>query len=68
MRIAIPKEVKPGEKRVALVPDIISKLTKAGLEVHIESGAGVAAEFSDEQYEAAGASICLLYTSDAADE
>jgi len=57
MRIAIPKEVKPGEKRVALVPDIISKLIKAGLEVHIESGAGVAAEFSDEQYEVAGASI-----------
>ena len=57
MRIAIPKEVKPGEKRVALVPDIISKLTKAGLEVHIESGAGVAAQFSDDQFAAAGATI-----------
>ena len=35
MRIAVPKEIKSGEKRVALVPDIISKLTKAGLEVVI---------------------------------
>ena len=33
MRISVPKEIKSGEKRVALVPDIISKLTKAGLEV-----------------------------------
>jgi hypothetical protein len=49
MRIAVAKEIRPGEKRVALVPDIISKLTKAGLEVVIESGAGVAAGFPDEQ-------------------
>ena len=57
MRIAVPKEIKPGEKRVALVPDIISKLTKAGLEVVIESGAGAAAEFSDSQYTEAGATV-----------
>ena len=57
MRIAVPKEIKAGEKRVALVPDIISKLIKAGLEVAIESGAGLAAEFSDAEYEAAGATI-----------
>ena len=57
MRIVVPKEIKAGEKRVALVPDIISKLTKAGLEVVIESGAGLAAEFSDDQYAAAGATI-----------
>ena len=57
MRIAVPKEIKAGEKRVALVPDIISKLTKAGLDVVIESGAGLAAEFSDDQYAAAGATI-----------
>ena len=47
MRIAVAKEILPGEARVALVPDIISKLTKAGLEVVIESGAGVLAGFSD---------------------
>jgi len=57
MLIAVPKETKPGEKRVALVPDIISKLTKAGLEVVIESQAGVKAEYSDQQFVDAGAKI-----------
>jgi NAD(P) transhydrogenase subunit alpha len=57
MRIAVPKEIKDGEKRVALVPDIISKLTKAGLEVVIESGAGVTAQASDEDFKKAGASV-----------
>jgi NAD(P) transhydrogenase subunit alpha len=57
MRIAVPKEVKSGEKRVALVPDIISKLTKAGLEVVIETGAGVAAQYSDKQFSDAGAQV-----------
>ena len=57
MRISVPKEIKSGEKRVALVPDIISKLTKAGLEVVIESGAGVSAEYSDKQFNDAGAQI-----------
>ena len=57
MRISVPKETRPGETRVALVPDIISKLTRAGLEVVIESGAGVSAQFSDEQYTKAGATV-----------
>lgn len=57
MLIAVPKETKPGEKRVALVPDIISKLTKAGLEVVIESQAGAKAEYSDQQFIDAGAKI-----------
>jgi NAD(P) transhydrogenase subunit alpha len=57
MRIAVPKEIKDGEKRVALVPDIISKLTKAGLEVVIESGAGVTAQASDEDFKKAGAEV-----------
>jgi len=57
MRISVPKEIKSGEKRVALVPDIISKLSKAGLEVVIESGAGAAAEYSDKQFSDAGAQI-----------
>jgi NAD(P) transhydrogenase subunit alpha len=57
MRIAVPKEIKSGEKRVALVPDIISKLTKAGLEVVIESGAGVTAQASDEDFKKAGAEV-----------
>jgi len=57
MRIAVPKEIKDGEKRVALVPDIISKLTKASLEVVIESGAGVTAQASDEDFKKAGAEV-----------
>jgi NAD(P) transhydrogenase subunit alpha len=57
MRIAVPKEIRPGEKRVALVPDIISKLTKSGHQVVIESGAGVAAQYSDKQFVEAGAEV-----------
>lgn len=57
MLIAVPKEIKSGEKRVALVPDIISKLTKAGLEVVIESGAGSNAEYLDKQFVDAGAKV-----------
>ena len=57
MRVAVPKEIKDGEKRVALVPDIISKLTKAGLDVVIESGAGLTAQASDQDFISAGAQI-----------
>lgn len=58
MRVLVPAESKVGEKRVALLPDIISKLTRAGLEVVIQSGAGINAGASDEAYLASGASIC----------
>jgi len=57
MRISVAKEIRPGEARVALVPDIISKLTKAGLDVVIEAGAGVLAGFTDGEYTAAGATV-----------
>lgn len=57
MRFAVPKEVREGEKRVALVPDVISKLTKLGYEVAIESGAGVHSQAPDDLYRSAGASI-----------
>jgi NAD(P) transhydrogenase subunit alpha len=57
MRIAVAKEIRSGEARVALVPDIISKLTKAGLEVVIEAGAGVASGFQDNEFTAAGATV-----------
>ncbi len=57
MLIAVPKEIRDGEKRVALVPDIINKLTRLGLDVVIESGAGLHAQASDAQYQSAGASI-----------
>jgi NAD(P) transhydrogenase subunit alpha len=55
MVIAVPKEICPGEKRVALIPASISVLTKAGLEVMIESGAGAGCFYPDQAYEEAGA-------------
>ena len=57
MRVAVPTEIRTGEKRVALVPDIINKLTRLGLEVSVQSGAGLHAQASDAAYEAAGATI-----------
>ena len=57
MRVVVPREVQEGEKRVALVPDVISKLTKLGYEVAIESGAGVHSQASDDLYRSAGASV-----------
>ena len=57
MRVAVPKETRSGEKRVALVPDVVSKLTKLGYEVHVEGGAGVDSQASDSLYQAAGAVI-----------
>jgi NAD(P) transhydrogenase subunit alpha len=57
MRVAVPLERKAGEKRVALVPDIINKLTRLGYEVVIESGAGDNSQGTDAAYSAAGASV-----------
>jgi NAD(P) transhydrogenase subunit alpha len=57
MRVAVPLERKEGEKRVALVPDIINKLTRLGYEVVIESGAGDNSQGTDAAYASAGASI-----------
>ena len=57
MRIAVAKEIEPSERRVALIPDVVSKLVQQGFEVWIESGAGEKALFNDSDYEAAGATI-----------
>jgi NAD(P) transhydrogenase subunit alpha len=57
MRVAVPKEIKAGEKRVALVPDIINKLTRLGLDVTIESGAGAHSQATDADYTTAGANV-----------
>jgi NAD(P) transhydrogenase subunit alpha len=57
MRIAVPKEIREGEKRVALVPDIINKLTRLGYDVSIESGAGTHSQATDEDFKSAGASV-----------
>jgi NAD(P) transhydrogenase subunit alpha len=57
MIIAIVKETYPGERRVALVPVSIPALKKLGGDVRVETGAGVAAGFTDEAYQAAGATM-----------
>jgi len=54
MRLGIPKETRPGETRVAIVPDSLSKLARQGLEVVVERGAGEASGFPDAQYEEKG--------------
>ena len=57
MRLGVPKETVPGERRVALVPEIVSRLIGAGFEVAVERGAGTAASFTDEAYAEAGAAL-----------
>jgi len=56
-RIGIPREIFPGEKRVASVPEAVAKLVKLGFAVVVESGAGDLAQLSDSDYVDAGASI-----------
>ncbi|MDP4030129.1 MAG: NAD(P)(+) transhydrogenase (Re/Si-specific) subunit alpha, partial [Gallionella sp.] len=55
--IGIPRETAAGEKRVATVPEVVEKLVKLGFKVAVESGAGDAANCSDDTYRAAGAEI-----------
>jgi NAD(P) transhydrogenase subunit alpha len=57
MRIGVPAETAEGEKRVALVPDVVRRLTGAGHTVVIESGAGVQAGAPDDAYSAVGGEI-----------
>jgi len=57
MKIGVPRETIPGEKRVAVTPEVASKLAKGGFEVTIETGAGQAAGFSDSDYKSAGAAV-----------
>ena len=57
MKIGVPLETAAGEKRVATVPDVVEKLRKLGFSVAVQSGAGAAANFSDDSYRAVGAEI-----------
>lgn len=57
MRVGIPAEVRPGERRVALVPEAVPRLLQAGLEVVVEAGAGRGAYAADAAYVAAGAAV-----------
>jgi len=57
MKIAVAKEIEVGERRVALVPDVVARLVKKGIEVLVASGAGEGSFFSDDAYTAVGAKI-----------
>ena len=57
LQIGVPREVYPGEKRVATVPEVVQKLVKLGFRVAVETGAGDAANFADDAYRAAGAEV-----------
>jgi NAD(P) transhydrogenase subunit alpha len=62
LRVAVPKETIAGETRVALVPESVGKLVKAGIEVTVQAGAGEAASLVDAAYEKAGASLARSAT------
>ena len=57
MKVGVAKETAPGERRVALVPEALGRLTAAGLEILVESGAGSGALIPDQAYAEAGATI-----------
>src|SRR5688572_23410760 len=57
MRLAVPREVRPGERRVAATPETAARLIKLGFEVLVETGAGEKASFPDSAYEKAGAIV-----------
>jgi len=57
MKIGVPKETAPDERRVALVPEIVAKLAQAGFDVVVEPGAGEAAAFTDDAFREAGATL-----------
>jgi NAD(P) transhydrogenase subunit alpha len=57
LTIGVPREVFPGERRVATVPDVVEKLIKQGFRVAVEAGAGDSSQISDDAYRAGGAEI-----------
>ncbi len=57
MQIVVPAETWANERRVALIPDSVKKLTRAGLSVSVESGLGLQSGFSDADYTEAGATV-----------
>ena len=57
VKLAVIKESRPGEDRVAIVPEVAAKLVGSGVEVAVEAGAGTAARFSDDEFREAGATV-----------
>ncbi|HMV66220.1 MAG TPA: NAD(P)(+) transhydrogenase (Re/Si-specific) subunit alpha, partial [Myxococcota bacterium] len=57
MKAGIPKETRPGERRVAVTPETVAKLIKLGFAVSVEAGAGAEARIADDDFAAAGAAV-----------
>src|ERR1700722_7930172 len=57
VKLGVIRESRPGEDRVAIVPEVASKLASTGVEVVVEAGAGAGARFSDDDYRQAGATV-----------
>ena len=57
MKIGVPGETAPGERRVALIPETVTRLTRAGHTVTIQPGAGIESGYPDQAFESAGASV-----------
>jgi len=57
MRVGIAKESRPGERRVAMVPDTLARMAKSGLEFLVEHGAGAGSWFDDASFEKVGARL-----------
>jgi NAD(P) transhydrogenase subunit alpha len=57
MKMLIPREIAPGEKRVAVTPETVRRLQAKGIDIHVESGAGEAAGFPDALFNAIGATV-----------
>ena len=57
MKVGVARETAPGERRVALVPEALGKLTAAGLEILVEPGAGAGSAIPDSAYADAGATV-----------
>jgi H+-translocating NAD(P) transhydrogenase subunit alpha len=64
MRVGVPRETAVGERRVALVPDIVEKLVAAGIDIVVEPGAGEAASFTDDAFRAAGAELGVPWSAE----
>jgi len=64
MKLGVPKETASGERRVAMVPDVVQRLARKGVEVVVEAGAGAGARIPDELYTEAGATIGSAWEAD----
>ena len=64
MRVGVPRETAADERRVALVPDSVGRLSQTGIQVVVEAGAGLSASYPDESYREAGAEIGAAWDAD----